>query len=137
MPPRKPTKPSALDTTGAKIASPVPKGVIDTATGEVGVPTQPDDDPHEELGALRRQVETLQKQVSAATLGIKGGAREAARQTEATVKLHPVSTLVAVAAVVGAIAFAIAGSRSTPPRSRYDRALDEMRDLYDKVRDRI
>ena len=137
MPPRKPAKPAALDTTGAKIASPVPKGVIDTATGEVGVPSQPHYDPHEELGALRKQLETLQKQVSAAAQSVKGGAREAARQSEATVKLYPVSTLVAVAAVVGAVAFAIAGSRAAPARSRYDRALDEMRDLYDKVRDRI
>jgi len=137
MPPRKPAKPAALDTTGAKIASPVPKGVIDTATGEVGVPTQPDYDPREELGAMRKQLEILQKQVSAATQSVKSGARQAARQTEATVKLYPVSTLVAVAAAAGAIAFAIAGTRSAPPRSRYDSALDEIRHLYDKVRDRI
>ncbi|KAF5881289.1 MULTISPECIES: hypothetical protein [Rhizobium] len=137
MPPRKPGKSATLEATAAKIASPVPKGVVDTATGQVGVPVQPDYDPREELGALRRQLETLQKQVSDAAQTIKGGAREAARQTQATVKLYPVSTMIAVAAAVGAIAFAIGGSRSAPPRSRYDRALDEMRDLYDRVRDRI
>ncbi|MGO4441024.1 hypothetical protein [Rhizobium sp. RAF56] len=137
MPPRKPAKSATLETIGAKIASPVPKGIVDTATGEVGVPVKPDYDPREELGALRKQLETLQKQMSDAAQSIKGGAREAARQTEATVKMYPVSTMVAVAAAVGAIAFAFAGSRSAPPRSRYDRALDEMRDLYDRVRDRI
>jgi hypothetical protein len=115
----------------------VPKGVVDTATGKVGVPVQPDHDLHEELGALRKQLETLQKQVTSVAQGIKGGARVAARQTEATVKLYPVSTMVAVAAAVGAIAFALASSRSAPPRSRYDRAFDEMRDLYDRVRERI
>jgi hypothetical protein len=138
MAPRKPTtRASTLDTTGAGIATPVPKGVVDTATGKVGVPVQPDHDLHEELGALRKQLETLQKQVTSVAQGIKGGARVAARQTEATVKLYPVSTMVAVAAAVGAIAFALASSRSAPPRSRYDRAFDEMRDLYDRVRERI
>ncbi|MHC2569919.1 hypothetical protein [Rhizobium leguminosarum] len=137
MPPRKPGKSATLEAAGAKIASPVPKGVVDTATGKIGVPVQPDYDPSEEFGALRKQLETLQKQVSDAAQTITGGARAAARQTETTAKLYPVSTMIAVAAAVGAIAFAIGGSRSRPLRSHYHRGLDEMRDLYDRVRGRI
>ncbi|AXA43372.1 hypothetical protein [Rhizobium leguminosarum] len=137
MPPRKSAKSATLEAAGPKIGSPVPKGIVNTATGEVGAAVQSAYDPGEEFAAVRKQLETLQKQVSDAAQTIKSGARKAARQTEATVKLYPVSTMIAVAAAVGAIAFAIAGSRSAPPRSRYDRALDEMRDLYDRVRDRI
>lgn len=137
MPPRKRTDTAPLVAKGAKIGEPVPKAIVDTNTAVVGIPPQPDYDPREEIGALRKQMEALRQQISDAAQSVKGGARQAARQTEATVKLYPVSSLLAAAAVAGAFAFAIAGLRSSTPRSRYDRALDEVRDLYDRIRDRL
>jgi hypothetical protein len=137
MPPRKPTETAKLESSVTKIGEPVPKAVIDVNTASVGIPPQPNRDPGVELGALRKQVETLQQQVADAAQAVKGGTRQAARQAEATVKLYPVSALLAVAAVASAFAFAIAGRRTAPPRSRYDSALDEARGLYDRVRDRF
>jgi hypothetical protein len=137
MPPRKPTKTTTLATTAAKIGEPVPKGIVDTDTASLGIPSQPDLDRREELGALRKQVDVLRRQVADAAQATKVGARQAARRTDATVKLYPISTLVTVAAVAGAFAFAVAGLRAPPPRSRSDRALDEMRDLYDRIRSRL
>jgi hypothetical protein len=137
MPPRKRIATAPAATEGAKIGEPAPKAIIDTDTASVGIPPQPDYDPREELRAMRKQLETLRHEISAVARSVKGGAMQAARQTEATAKLYPVSSLLAVAAVAGACAFAIAGFRASTPRSRYDRALDEMRDLYDRVRDRL
>jgi hypothetical protein len=137
MPPRKPTKITTLDTTAAKIGEPVPKGIVDIDTASLGIPPQPDLGPREELSALRKQVDVLRRQVDDAAQAAKVGARQVARRTDATVKLYPVSTLVTVAAVAGAFAFAVAGLRAAPPRSHSDRALDEMRDLYDRIRGRL
>ncbi|MGO4568376.1 hypothetical protein AB4Z52_25795 [Rhizobium sp. 2YAF20] len=137
MPPRKSTKTTTLGTTATKIGEPVPKGTVDNNTASPGIPSQSDIDARQALGALRKQVDVLRRQVADVAQAVKGGARQAARQTEATVKLYPVSTLVTVAAVAGAVAFAVAGLRAAPPRSRSDRALDEMRDLYDRIRGRL
>jgi hypothetical protein len=126
-----------LVTEGAAIGEPVPRAIIDTNADAVGIPPQPEFDAQEEIGALRKQLDTLRQQVADAAGAVRNKAGQAARQTEATVKLHPVSTLVAVAALTGAVAFAIAGLRSAPPRSRYDRTLDDLRDLYAAVRDRF
>lgn len=114
MPPRKSVKSATLEAAGPKIGSPVPKGIVNTATGEVGAAVQPAYDPGEEFAAVRKQLETLQKQVSDAAQTIKSGARKAARQTEATVKLYPVSTMIAVAAAVG-------GSPSISPGREHKR----------------
>jgi hypothetical protein len=136
MPPRK-EKTVTLVTEGAKIGEPVPRAIVDTNTASVGIPPQPDFNPAEEISALRQQVDTLRKQLAEAAGTAKVSAKAAARQTQATVKLYPVSSLFAVAAVAGAFAFAVAGLRSTRSRTRYDSTLDDLRDLYDRVRDRI
>lgn len=135
--PRKQANISTLITKGVKVGEPVPKAIVDAATASVGIPPQSDYGLPEELGALRNQMEALRQQIAEATRTVKGGARIAARQTEATVKLYPVSSLLAVAAVAGAIAFAFVALRSSPPSSRYDRTLDNMRKLYDRVLDRF
>ncbi|MDU0306088.1 MULTISPECIES: hypothetical protein [Rhizobium] len=137
MPPRKSTETKTLDTTGAKIGEPVPKAIIDTSTASVGVPRQAASDLHEDLSALRKQIDALQQRVATAARSAKWNADDAMRQTQAAVKRHPVSTLVVVAAVCGAFAL-LAGRRAEPPRRyRYRSALDELRDLYDSVRDRL
>ncbi|WP_027686503.1 hypothetical protein [Rhizobium leguminosarum] len=131
MPRRKSTD-TTLDTKGAKIGEPVPKAIIDTNTASVGVPRQSDHDLSEELGALRKQIGSLQQQVLNAARSAKGSAGKAIRQTEATVKLYPASTLLLVAAVAGALAFAV--RRGALPRHRAQPALRELRDLYDTIR---
>ncbi|MGR9355412.1 hypothetical protein [Rhizobium leguminosarum] len=135
MPRRKSTETMTLDSRGAKIGEPVPKAVIDTNTASVGVPRQPDHDLGEELSVLRRQIGTLQEQVLDAARSAKGSAGRAMRQTEAAVKLYPASTLLLVAVIAGALAFA--GRRAALPRRRPQPALRELRDLYDMIRGRV
>ncbi|MHC2364718.1 hypothetical protein ACVIOG_006921 [Rhizobium leguminosarum] len=135
MPRRKSTEMTTLDSRGAKIGEPVPKAVIDTNTASVGVPRQPDHDLGEELSVLRRQIGTLQEQVLDAARSAKGSAGKAMRQTEAAVKLYPASTLLLVAVIAGALAFA--GRRAALPRRRPQPALRELRDLYDMIRGRV
>ncbi|API56143.1 hypothetical protein BMW22_31190 (plasmid) [Rhizobium leguminosarum] len=138
MPPRKSTETKTLDTKGAKIGEPVPKAIIDTNTASVGIPRQAESDLHEDLSALRKQIDALQQRVTTAARLAKENADDAMRQTQAAVKRHPVSTLVVVAVVCGAFALIVAGRRAEPPRRyRYRSALDELRDLYDSVRDRV
>lgn len=134
--PAKKNETASLISGGAKLGEPVPRAVIDTNAGSVGIPPQPGFNAEEEIGALRKQLDALRKQVAEASTKIKGGARQAARQTEATVKLYPVSSLMTVAVFVGAVAFAIAGLRSSPQRSRYERVLDDLGTLYGRVRHR-
>jgi len=121
---------------GAKIGEPVPRGVIDTGASG-GNQSLADFDAQKEIGALRRELESVRQQLATATGTVKDGARQVARQTEATVKLYPLSTLVTVATLAGAFAFAIVGLRAGPSRSRYERTLDDLRDMYGKVRDRF
>lgn len=135
MPRRKSTETTTLDTKGAKIGEPVPKAIIDTNTASVGVPRQSDHDLGEELGVLRKQIGSLQQQVLDAARSAKESAGKAMRQTEATVKLYPASTLLLVAAVAGALAFAV--RRAALPRHRPHLALRELRDFYDTIRERI
>ncbi|WHO75501.1 hypothetical protein [Rhizobium sp. BT03] len=135
MPRRKSNETATLDTKGAKIGEPVPKAIIDTNTASVGVPRQADQDLREELGALRRQIDTLQQQILGGVRSVKGGAGKAMRQTEVAVKRYPASTLLVAAAV--AAAFAFAGRRASLPRRRHQSALREMRDFYDTIRTRI
>ncbi|NKK25919.1 hypothetical protein [Rhizobium leguminosarum] len=135
MPRRKSTETTTLDSRGAKIGEPVPKAVIDTNTVSVGVPRQPDHDLGEELSVLRKQIGALQDQVLDAARSAKGSAGRAMRQTEAAVKLYPASTLLLVAVIAGALAFA--GRRAALPRHRPQPALRELRDLYDMIRGRV
>jgi hypothetical protein len=128
---------TSLISEGAKLGEPVPRAIVDINTASVGVQPQPEFNVQEELSSLRNQLENIKQQLAVATGTVKGGARRAVKQTQATVKLHPISSLMAVAAVVGAFAIVITASRSTPRRSRYDRRLADLRDLYERARDRF
>lgn len=122
---------------GAKIGEPVPRAIVDTNTASVGIPPQSEFDAEKEIGAIRKQMETLRQQVADASVAVQGGARQAIRQTEATVKFYPLSSLIAVAATAALFAFTIAKLQVSPRRSRYDRVLEELRDGYDSVRGRF
>jgi hypothetical protein len=134
--PAKTNATAALISDGAKLGEPVPRAVVDTNSASVGIPPQPEANAKEQIGALYKQLDALRQQVSDTASKIKGGVRQAGRQTEASVKLYPVSGLMTVAAIAGAVALVIAGLRSAPPRSRYGRMLDEIGTLYGKLRDR-
>jgi len=129
------TKPLVAE--GARIGEPVPRAIVDTNTASVGIPPQPEFNAENEIGVLRKQLEALRQQVAGASGAVKGGARQAVRQTEATVKLYPLSTLGAVATAAAVVALAIVGFRTAPRRTRYDRGLEDLRDLYDSVRGRF
>jgi len=118
---------------GAKLGEAVPRAVVDRNTASVGIPPLPEVDTEAELGTLRKQLETLRQQVADASAAVKGGARHAVRQTEATVKLYPLSSFMTVATIAAVFAFA-AIRLQAPRRSRYDRALSDLRDLYDSLR---
>lgn len=128
MPRRKNTETTTLDIRGAKIGEPVPKAIIDTKTASVGVPRQPDYDPREDLSALRKQIDALQQQVLDIARSARGGAGKAVRQTEAAVRLYPVTTVLLAAAAAGALV--LAGRSASAPRHRSYSPLDELRDLY-------
>ncbi len=134
--PAKTNATATLISDGAKLGEPVPRAVVDTNSASVGIPPQPEANAKEQIGALYKQLDALRQQVSDTASKIKGGVRQAGRQTEAGVKLYPVSGLMTVAAIAGAVALVIAGLRSAPPRSRYGRMLDEIGTLYGKLRDR-
>ena len=136
MPPSKRSTTTTLDTTAAKIGEPIRKAILDTDTGSFGVQIEPDYDPQAEIGALREQIATLREQLADAADAVKGGARRVIRQTEGTAKLYPVSTVAAVAAATAAFVLIVAGLRATP-EPRHERMLDEMRDLYGRVRGRF
>ncbi|MBW9117651.1 hypothetical protein JNB88_28935 [Rhizobium cauense] len=134
--PVKQERTAALKSEGAKVGERVPRAIIDTNTASVGIAPQPEFDAEAEIGALRQQLETLRQQVSDASAAITSGARRVARQTEATVKNYPASSLLGVAAIAAALALAV-GLQPSRRQSRYDRMLDDMRDLYERVRDRL
>ncbi|WP_064693053.1 hypothetical protein [Rhizobium aegyptiacum] len=135
MPRRKSTETTTLDTEGAKIGEPVPRAIIDINTASVGVPRQAEHDLRTELSALRKQVDTLQQQVLSAGRSVKSGAGKAVRQTEAVAKHYPISTFILVAAAVAVVAFT--SRHVSPPRHRRPAALREIRDFYDRMRERI
>lgn len=138
MPPRKRTDPEkSLDTDGAAIGEPVPKSIVDTNTAAVGIPPEADRDPHQDLDMLRRELDQLRKKISRMAAVTKAGTIQAARQTEATVKLYPISSLLAAASVAAAFAFAVSALRSRPPRTKYERMLDDLTRLTGGLRARL
>jgi ElaB/YqjD/DUF883 family membrane-anchored ribosome-binding protein len=134
---RKPTVTKTLDTKGEKIGEPMAKEIVEPSKDSSGIPAQTGFNAHSEIGKLRTELDAMQEQLAAVAESVKAEARQVARQTEATVKLYPVSSLIAVAAVAGVFALAVAGRRVTPARSRYETTMDDIRDLYDKLRDRM
>ena len=134
MPPRK-RGTTTLEASETKIGEAVPKAVIDTAHELVGVP--PHIDAVEEIAAVRGQLEALREQIADASSKLGDGARQAALQVEGTAKLYPMSSVLAVAGLTALLVLAITGIRSTPSRSRSERFLEELQDLYDRARRRF
>ena len=79
--------------------------------------------------------DALQQQVLDLARSAKGGAGKAVRQTEAAVKLYPVTTVLLVAAAAGALV--LAGRSASAPRHRSYSPRDELRDLYHALRERV
>lgn len=130
MPPRKPET-TTLDASETKIGEAIPKAVIDTAKSAVGVAPG---NPAEEITAVRDQLDALREQIADTASKLGDGARQAARQVEGTAKLYPMSSVLAVAGLTALFVIAVTGARTTAPRSRRERILDELQDLYDRAR---
>ena len=79
---------TSLISEGAKLGEPVPRAIVDINTASVGIQPQPEFNAQEELSFLRNQLENIKQQLADATGTVKGGARRAVKQTQATVKLH-------------------------------------------------
>ncbi|PCK86154.1 hypothetical protein CPT32_15205 [Rhizobium sophoriradicis] len=135
MPRRKSSETTNLETSGAKIGEAVPKAIIDVNTASVGIPRQPEEDLRAELSSLRKQIGMLQQQVLGAGRLAKDRAGKAIHQTEAVVKHHPLPTVLLVAAVAGVFAFA--SYHVSSQRRREPSALRDIRDFYDRMRERI
>jgi len=116
---------------GARLGEPVPRAVIDKATASVGIPPQPDFNAGEEIDILRKRLEDLRQHMAS------DGARQAALQTEVGVKLYPMSSLLAAAAATAAFTLAIVGLFPRSRRTRYERISDDLRGVFDSVRDRL
>ncbi|WP_064685552.1 hypothetical protein [Rhizobium bangladeshense] len=132
--PRRKNSETTLDTRRAKLGEPVPKAIIDTNTASVGVPRQPEEDLRVELSTLRKQIDMLQQQVLEAGRSAKDSAGKAIHQTEAVVKHYPLAMVMLVAAVAGVFAFA---SHHVASPRREPSALRDVRDFYDRMRQRI
>jgi hypothetical protein len=130
--PRKKTM--GLITSAADIGEPVPLGIVDTVRESVGVLPQPDLEPHKQVQALRSQIDGLRQSLADA---VGGGAREIARQAKGTAKLYPVSTVLTVAAISALFVVAVSAVTAAPERSRYDRRLADLREIYGRIRDRL
>jgi hypothetical protein len=111
MPPRKPGTPK-LEASETKIGEAIPKAVIDTAHDIVGV--SPQIDPAEEIAAVRGQLDALRERVSQTAAKFSGGTYQAARRAEATAKLYPVSSVLAVAGLAALFVLAATGIRAAP-----------------------
>jgi hypothetical protein len=134
MPPRKRGS-TTLEASETKIGEAVPRAVIDTVNEVVGV--SPQINPVEEIAEVRGQLETLRSQIADATAKIGSGARQAGRQAEASAKLYPMSSVLAVAGLAALFVLAVTGLRSAPSRSRSQQMLDGLQDLYDRTRGRF
>jgi hypothetical protein len=134
MPPRK-RGTTTLEASETKIGEAVPKAVIDSAKASVGIP--PHVYPVEEVAAMRSQLEALREQISDMASRIGDGARQTARQVEGTAKLYPMSSVLAVAGLTAVFVFAVTGICSGPPRSRSERILEDVQDLYERARRRF
>jgi hypothetical protein len=131
MPPRK-RGTTTLEASETKIGGAVPKAVIDTAKSAVGIP--PHADPVEEIAAMRSQLDALREQILETASKVGDGAKQAARQIEGTAKLYPMSSVLAAAGLTALFVFAVTGVRSGSPRSRSERILEDLQDLYERAR---
>ncbi|KAA0690924.1 hypothetical protein DTW90_28895 [Neorhizobium sp. P12A] len=133
MPPRKTTTDLRAET--AAIAEEVPESAIEATPIETGIPGHAGYEA--ELSDLRAQMSALNEQIAALAENARKKTVHLARQGEATVKLYPVSSLLTVAAIATAVGFALAGGRSQPPRSRYERSRDDVADFVEALRARL
>lgn len=133
MPPRKTTTDLRAET--AAIAEEVPESAIEATRAETGIPAEAGY--AAELSDLRAQMSALNEQIAALAENAKKMTVRLARQGEATVKLYPVSSLLTVAAIAAAVGLALAGARSQPPRSRYERSRDDVADFVEALRARL
>ena len=116
----------------ATIGTHIPKGVVDKDKNVVGVSQQPENDVIGGIGALRKEVDSLKAKVADAAKKVKSRASGISHQTEATVRLHPVSALLIAAAAATAVALLVSSASATHHRSRYRRLLD---DIHERVAD--
>lgn len=136
MPPRKRSADGqALQEAAAVTSKPAKRARA--AMAAVDKATQAESTAEQQVAVLRKEIDQLAKTVAAAARTAKTEAIQTARKAEATAKLYPLSSLLAVGAVAAALAFAISGLRSQPPMTRYQRAREDLEDLVASLRNRF
>ncbi|MCA1441697.1 hypothetical protein I6F07_16000 [Ensifer sp. IC4062] len=114
------------------LGSAVPRGVVDTNKGTVGVADQ---SVEEQVSSLREQVNALSATIS--ELGFSSGraivstARDTGRRAGDMAREHPAWTTLVLLALVGVIVASTAGSY------RYTRRSSRMEDLFADLEDRL
>ncbi|WP_018238114.1 hypothetical protein [Ensifer sp. BR816] len=115
------------------IGSPVPRGVVDTRSGTVGVPNEKSIE--EEVRWLREQVNTLKDAIT--NLGIPSGravantVRDTGRKAGEMAREHPAWTAIALVGLVGLIL------ASTSRPSWYMRRSSRIEDVISDIEDRL
>jgi ElaB/YqjD/DUF883 family membrane-anchored ribosome-binding protein len=116
----------------ATMGAPVPKEVADKDKKVVSAP-QPESEVGD-IGALRKEVDSLKAKVADAAKKVKSRATGIAQQTEATVRLRPVPALLIAAAAATAVALLVSRATVVPRRSRYRRLLDDLQERMADLR---
>ncbi|WEX76460.1 hypothetical protein PYH37_004767 [Sinorhizobium numidicum] len=119
-----------------ELGAAVPRGVVDTKTGKVGVPEQPIE---EQVQWLREQVDSLKDMLS--DLEIPSGravatrVMDTGRRTGEMAREHPAWTALALMAVAGLLIASTSRSYSYWPMRRSSRLEDIIADLEDRLSD--
>lgn len=109
----------------ATVEAPVRMLDVDKDKNAAGA-SQPGSDSVEDIGALRKEVDSLKAKVAEAAKQVRSRAAGISQQTEATIGIRPFPALLIAAAAATAIALIASRATAAPPRSRYRRLLDDL-----------
>lgn len=99
--------------------------IIDKHKKVVSAP-QPESDSEGDIGALRKEIDSLKAKVAEVAKKVTSRAAEIPQQAEATVRRRPLPTLLIAAAAATAVALLVSRATAVPRRSRYRRLVDEL-----------
>jgi hypothetical protein len=109
----------------------VSKGRIARDKNVVGA-TQPGGDAERDIGALRKEVDSLKAKVADAAKKVTSRAAGISQTAEGAVGLRTVSALLIAAAT--AVALLVSSATVAPRRSRYRRLIDDLQDRLADLR---
>jgi len=117
----------------ATMGAAVSKGRIARDKNVVGA-TQPGGDAERDIGALRKEVDSLKAKVADAAKKVTSRAAGISQTAEGTVGLRTVSALLIAAAAATVVALLVSSATVAPRRSRYRRLIDDLQDRLADLR---